>query len=88
MPPREERPEWVVELAVRGVAIVSVEADSAEHAIELAVARVRPADVTEVSDEVEATTVAGPFAPLRPRRRRRAREPEPASKVGRSGAGA
>ncbi|MCI0346581.1 MAG: hypothetical protein L0221_14225 [Chloroflexi bacterium] len=81
MPPREERREWVVELAVSGVAVVSVDADSAEHAIALAVERVRPVDVTELADDIEATTVAGPFAPLRPRRRRGARGRETASKA-------
>lgn len=74
-------PEWVVELAVSGVAVVSVSAYSTQEAIAKAIASVRPADVGELADEVEATTIAGPFEPLRRARRRKARARERAAKA-------
>jgi hypothetical protein len=89
MPKAEEgKREWVVELDVEGIAIVSVDADDAQEAISKALERAKPADVTEL-DSVEATRIAGPFAST-PASRRLTwyRGPEKASKAGsRDGSG-
>ena len=54
---RDERAEYVVELQVSGVAVVSVRAESPNDAAALAEERVRPADVTDI-EEVTSTIVA------------------------------
>lgn len=43
-------PEYVVELDVRAIAVLSVHAESADDACSKAESQVRPADVTEVGD--------------------------------------
>jgi hypothetical protein len=58
-------PTYVVELQVSGVAVVTVEAETAETAGELAEKRVTPADVTEL-DVTEVSRIAS-LAPARPR---------------------
>jgi hypothetical protein len=45
---RDDRPEYVVELEVEGVAVLSVRADSPSDAYSQAEERCRPADVTEL----------------------------------------
>ena len=65
---RAERPEWVVQLDVCGIAVVSVRAVDEQEAWTLAEAACRPVDVTELS-EVEAAIVSGPHPPLRRGRR-------------------
>jgi hypothetical protein len=47
---RDSRPEFVVELEVQAIAVLSVHAESAEEACATAESRVRPADVTELGD--------------------------------------
>ncbi len=60
--------EYVVELDVEGIAIVSVLASSAVEAETAAAERVGPSDVTEL-DVVEVSRVVGPF-PSSPATRR------------------
>lgn len=72
---RDERPEWVVELEVQAVAVVSVRAESHEAACDAAEQGVRPADVTELGDvEVLRVVRVGDERPrvMRARGRRRA----------------
>ena len=47
---QDDRHEYVVELAVTGIAVVHVEAVSDEAARELAIERVKAADVTELDE--------------------------------------
>lgn len=78
-PRRDDRPEWVVQVAVEGIAVVSVRAADADEAAQAAEREVRPVNVSELG-HVEATIVSGPHAPLRPRPlRRRGRSTETAS---------
>lgn len=83
---RDERPEYVVELDITGVAIVSVQASDAQEAVAKAVERVKPTDVHEL-DDVEATRVTGPFVST-PRTRKMPsfrRAPRPSKTVSRGG---
>jgi hypothetical protein len=54
---RDGRPEYVVELQVAGVAVVSVRAESHDDAVTQAENRVRPVDVTELHEVTGVTVV-------------------------------
>jgi hypothetical protein len=79
---RDERPEYVVELEVAGVAVLTVRADSADEACAKAEAAVRPVDVIELA-AVESARVAG--SSRRPPRPASAAEPELVSRPLRQG---
>lgn len=84
--PRDDRPEWIVQLELQAVAVVTVRAVDEAEAWSSAEANVRPCDVTEIR-EAEATIISGPHTPLadvvRRRRARRAQELQEASGRGR-----
>lgn len=81
-------PEYVVELEVQAIAVLSVHAESADDACAKAEQKVRPTDVTELGDVESLRVVRVGDELRRVYRTRGRRDAQTAAKAGRTGAGA